>query len=290
MNYTQTVARYGSLVKFSHTIFALPFALTGYTYALCTTDATFSTLLLVKILLAMVLARNTAMGFNRYADRKIDALNPRTRSREIPSGAITPRKALIFVLVNAALFMADALWINPLAFYLSPVALIVLLGYSLTKRFTAWCHIVLGVALGIAPVGAYIAVTGHFALFPILLTGLVVTWCGGFDIVYALQDIDFDRSHALHSVPARFGVRGGIAISILLHLITVYAVVVAGLHYGAGTLYWIGAAAFVGLLVFQHLFITPSHIARLGRSFGLMNGLASVCYAAFAIADMIVVL
>ena len=288
MSYIRSIARYGSMVKFSHTIFAMPFALTGYVYALCSTDAAFDVLLLIKVLLAMVLARNTAMGFNRYADRKIDALNPRTRSREIPSGTITPRKAMIFVLVNAALFMLDALWINLLAFYLSPVALFVLIGYSFTKRFTAWCHIVLGVALGIAPVGAYIAVTGHFAPFPILLTGLVVTWCGGFDIVYALQDIEFDRSHSLHSVPARFGMRGGIAISVLLHLLTVYAVVVAGLYYGAGTLYRIGAALFIGLLIFQHLFITPGHISRLGRSFGLMNGLASICYAAFAIADMIV--
>lgn len=249
----QTVSRYASMVKFSHTIFAMPFALVGYAYALQTTDAEFSLLLLVKVLLAMVFARNTAMGFNRYADRRIDALNPRTRNREIPAGVITPRRALIFVIVNAALFLAVALWINRLAFFLSPAALLVLIGYSFTKRFTAWCHIVLGVALGIAPVGAYIAVTGEIAVFPVLLTGLVITWCGGFDVIYALQDVEFDRSHSLHSIPARFGVRGGILISILLHLISVYAVVVAGLYYGGGTLYWIGAGLFVGLLIFQHL-------------------------------------
>ena len=169
----QTVSRYASMVKFSHTIFAMPFALVGYAYALQTTDAEFSLLLLVKVLLAMVFARNTAMGFNRYADRRIDALNPRTRNREIPAGIITPRRALIFVIVNAALFLAVALWINRLAFFLAPAALLVLVGYSFTKRFTAWCHIVLGVALGIAPVGAYIAVTGEIAVFPVLLTGLV---------------------------------------------------------------------------------------------------------------------
>ena len=276
----QTVSRYASMVKFSHTIFAMPFALVGYAYALQTTDAEFSLLLLVKVLLAMVFARNTAMGFNRYADRRIDALNPRTRNREIPAGVITPRRALIFVI------LAVALWINRLAFFLSPAALLVLIGYSFTKRFTAWCHIVLGVALGIAPVGAYIAVTGEIAVFPVLLTGLVITWCGGFDVIYALQDVEFDRSHSLHSIPARFGVRGGILISILLHLISVYAVVVAGLYYGGGTLYWIGAGLFVGLLIFQHLLVSPKNLSRIGLAFGTTNGIASVCYAAFTIADL----
>ena len=282
----KTLARYASLVRFSHTIFAMPFALVGFVYALCTTDNDFTFELLIQILLAMVTARNTAMGFNRYADRKIDALNPRTKNREIPAGTISPRKALIFVVVNALLFMGIALWINPQAFYLSPVALVVLLGYSYTKRFTAWCHIVLGVALGIAPVGAYIAVTGQFAVFPILLAGLVITWCSGFDIIYALQDVEFDRQQALHSVPVRFGVRGGIAISILLHAITVYAVILAGLNYGCGTLYWIGAAVFIGLLIFQHAIVKPSDLSRIGLAFGTVNGIASLCYAAFTIADL----
>ena len=282
----KTLARYASLVRFSHTIFAMPFALVGFVYALCTTDNDFTFELLIQILLAMVTARNTAMGFNRYADRKIDALNPRTKNREIPAGTISPRKALIFVVVNALLFMGIALWINPLAFYLSPVALVVLLGYSYTKRFTAWCHIVLGVALGIAPVGAYIAVTGQFAVFPILLAGLVITWCSGFDIIYALQDVEFDRQQALHSVPVRFGVRGGIAISILLHAITVYAVILAGLNYECGTLYWIGAAVFIGLLIFQHAIVKPSDLSRIGLAFGTVNGIASLCYAAFTIADL----
>ena len=288
MKYLGTIARYGALVKFSHTIFALPFALVGYAYALLSTQTPFSLLLLVKILLAMVCARNTAMGFNRWADREIDARNPRTRMREIPRGVIAARHALGFVVVNAVLFVLVALWINPLAFYLSPVALVVLIGYSLTKRFTAWCHIVLGVALGIAPAGAYIAVTGELAVFPVILTGLVISWCGGFDVIYALQDVEFDRREGLHSIPARFGVRGGIAISILLHAVSVYAVVIAGLSYGAGTLYWIGSGLFVGLLVYQHLMFTPRNLSRIGAAFGLMNGMASVCYAAFAIADLAV--
>ena len=255
----KTVARYASLVKFSHTVFAMPFALIAYFYALWSTDTPFEWLLLVKVLLAMVFARNTAMGFNRYADRSIDAMNPRTAQRDIPAGRISARNALWVIIVNALLFAATAAWINFLAFCLSPLALTVLLGYSLTKRFTAWCHIVLGIALGIAPVGAYLAVTGQFAVLPILLTGLVITWVSGFDVIYALQDAEFDRQHALHSIPTRFGIRGAIGISILLHLITVYAIALIGSYYGAGTFYWIGAAIFVALLIFQHTIVTPRH-------------------------------
>ena len=229
----KTLARYASLVRFSHTIFAMPFALVGFVYALCTTDNDFTFELLIQILLAMVTARNTAMGFNRYADRKV-----------------------------------------------------VLLGYSYTKRFTAWCHIVLGVALGIAPVGAYIAVTGQFAVFPILLAGLVITWCSGFDIIYALQDVEFDRQQALHSVPVRFGVRGGIAISILLHLFSLWSVIVVGLSYGAGVGYWIGALFFIGMLVIQHGLTTPHRLDRIGPMFGVVNGLSSVGYALCAITDL----
>lgn len=282
----KTIARYTSLVKFSHTIFAMPFALIAYFYALASTDAPFEWLLLVKVVLAMVLARNTAMGFNRYADRRIDALNERTRKREIPAGKISPSQALIFVIVNAVLFMLTALTINKLAFFLSPVALIVLIGYSYTKRFTAWCHVVLGVALGIAPVGAYIAVTGTIAVIPILLAGLVITWVSGFDILYALQDIDFDREHGLHSVPARWGVKPSLVISLLLHLVTLYAVYLIGMYLPGGALYWGGAALFFGLLAFQHFCITPARIDRVGATFGLVNGLASVCYALFTIIDL----
>lgn len=282
-----TVARYASLVKFSHTVFAMPFALAAYCYALWSTNTPFNGWLLVKVLLAMVFARNTAMGFNRYADRKIDALNPRTATRDIPAGRISARHALWFVIINALLFVLTAGWINFLAFCLSPIALIVLLGYSLTKRTTAWCHVVLGVALGIAPVGAYIAVTGQlFAVWPILMTGLVITWVSGFDVIYALQDIEFDRQHGLHSIPARWGVRGALIISILLHLISVYAIIMLGLSYNAGTFYWIGTALFIALLLFQHLYVTAKHFDRIGLSFGLLNGLTSVCFAVCAIIDL----
>ena len=281
------VSRYASLVKFAHTVFALPFALLAYVYALVSTATPFDWLLLVKILLCMVLARNAAMGFNRWADRDIDARNPRTAGREIPAGRITPRAALLFVVVNGVLFVAVAAWINRLALWLSPVALVVLLGYSLTKRFTSWSHVVLGLALAIAPVGAYIAVTGGIALFPVLLAAAVLTWTAGFDILYSLQDASFDRSHGLHSVPARFSAGGATAISIVLHVLAVATVACLGGLYGLNRWYWIGFGLFTAVLVVQHSLYRPSRIDRIGASFGLVNGLASVSYATLAIVALL---
>lgn len=282
------VSRYASLVKFPHTIFALPFALTSYVYALTNTGTPFEWLLLVKILICMVCARNAAMGFNRWIDRDIDAKNQRTSGREIPAGKITPKAAMTFVVVNAALFVMCALWINRLAFYLSPLALFVILSYSYSKRVTAWSHIVLGLSLAIAPVGAYIAVTGAVAIFPVLLAAAVLTWTSGFDILYSLQDAQFDRDNSLHSVPARFSPAASKVISIVLHMVSVYAVVIMGILSRFHMLYWIGVGLFVLMLVIQHIIYTPSRLDRIGASFGLMNGLTSIAYAAFAIADMLV--
>ena len=281
------VSRYASLVKFSHTVFAMPFALLSYVYALVSTAVPFDWLLLVKILLCMVFARNAAMGFNRWADRDIDAKNPRTAGREIPAGKITPRAALAFVIGNCVAFVAAAAWINCLALWLSPVALAVLLGYSLTKRFTAWSHVVLGLALAIAPVGAYIAVTGSIALFPMLLAVAVLTWTAGFDILYSLQDASFDRSNGLHSVPARFSAVHSTLISILLHVFAVAAVAVLGALYRLGVWYWVGFGLFTAVLVVQHVLSRPSRIDRIGASFGLVNGLASVSYAAMSIVALL---
>ena len=281
------IARYFSLVKFSHTIFAMPFAFIGYVYALVSTSTPFDWLLLVEILFCMVFARNTAMGFNRWADRKIDAENPRTAGREIPSGQISPRAAIFFVAANAIGFMIVAGFINKLTLLLSPVALIIITGYSFTKRFTAWSHLVLGTALAIAPVGAYIAVTGTIDAVPLILAGLVVTWVGGFDILYSLQDAEHDRAHNLHSVPARFSQAGAVWISVILHVLSAYAAACVGYVSGAGTLYWIGASLFVGLLVVQHVMFTPAKIDRIAAVFGLMNGLSSITFAGFAVADML---
>lgn len=273
------VAKYASLVKFSHTVFAMPFALLGYVYALRSTGTPFNWLLLTEVVLCMVFARNAAMAFNRWADHKIDAANPRTAGREIPSGVISPGNALWFVVINAALFVATAALINRLALALSPVALLVLLGYSYTKRFTAWSHIVLGMALAIAPVGACIAVTGTIAIAPVILATLVLTWVAGFDIIYARQDAAHDRAHGLHSVPARWPGWKGHAISIFLHLVTGYTVAMFGLFTSRGMFYWIGAGIFVALLVLQH---TSRRLA-----FDWVNGAASLAFATFAIADFL---
>lgn len=282
------VSKYASMVKFAHTVFAMPFALIGYVYALTSTATPFDWVLLVKILFCMVFARNTAMGFNRLIDRAIDAKNPRTVSREIPSGKISVTSARWFVAVNAIGFLVAAALINKLTLMLAPVALFVVMGYSYCKRFTAWSHIVLGVALAIAPAGAYIAVTGSIGIVPVLLAGLVITWVSGFDIIYSLQDAEFDRANGLHSVPARFSTRGAIIISIILHLVSVYAVWVIGIFYGGGKLYWTGTALFCLVLVYQHIMARPSNLDRIGATFTLVNGVASICYAAFFVADLLV--
>lgn len=282
------VSKYASLVKFSHTVFALPFAFTSYVYALTSTNTPFEWLLLIKIILCMVLARNAAMGFNRWTDREIDADNPRTQDREIPAGKISPKAALIFVVVNSVSFVLAALWINQLAFWLSPAALFIIMSYSYTKRFTAWSHIVLGVSLAIAPIGASIAVTGHISFFSMLLAATVATWTSGFDILYSMQDIDFDKAHSLHSVPARFSPKASKTISILLHLIAVYSIIMTGIVFRLNTLYWIGTGIFILVLIVEQIAYVPSRVEKVGTTFGLINGLASIPYAAFAIADLLI--
>lgn len=281
------ILNYAGLVKFSHTIFALPFALIGYVYGLVSYGLIFEWLLLVKILLCMIFARNTAMGFNRWVDRMIDAKNPRTASREIPTGKISARETRWFIIINAFLFLLVTLTINPLTLFLAPVALFIIMGYSYTKRFTAWSHVVLGVSLAIAPVGAYIAVTGSIAVVPVLLAGLVITWVAGFDIIYSLQDENFDRQSGLHSVPAHFGVKKSITISVLLHMISIYAVVVIGTYSGGEIVYWIGAALFTLVLVVQHILARPSRIDKIGATFTLINGVASILYALCTIIDLL---
>lgn len=279
------ISKYASLVKFPHTVFALPFALCGYFYAV-RTGWGFDWTVLLKVLFCMVFARNAAMGFNRWADRRIDAANPRTAGREIPAGKISPRAAMWFVIGNSVLFIVTAGLLNRLALVLSPVALAVILGYSYTKRFTWMSHFVLGLALAIAPVGAYIAVTGELALLPLLLAFLVLTWVGGFDVLYSLQDTQFDRVEGLHSVPARFGVEQSLGISLGVHLATLTVVGAIGCFILPLTLYWIGAALLAALTILQHILITPKHLGRIGAMFGLVNGLSSLVYAAFFIAGL----
>ena len=284
----EKIAKYFRLVKFSHTIFAMPFALMAFAYALWSTEAEFSWWLLLQVVLCMVFARNVAMGFNRWADRKFDAENPRTANREIPSGQISPRKALAFVTINALLFIVTACTINTLTAILSPVALAVVMFYSYCKRFTSLAHLVLGLSLGIAPAGAYIAVTGTLTFAPCLLSLLVLTWCGGFDIIYALQDAEFDRARGLHSIPSRFSVATSLYISIALHCISIVALFAFANYLPQSWLLWCGIVLFSAILVAEHILVTPKKQRLIGIAFGTLNGLASLTLAVFVIANILI--
>jgi 4-hydroxybenzoate polyprenyltransferase len=282
------IGDYMGLVKFSHTIFAMPFALMAFVFALKSTESEFSWILLLQIIGCMVFARNVAMGFNRWTDWKIDRDNPRTASREIPAGKISPKSAIIFVIINALLFIAVSSSINLLTAILSPVALAVVMFYSYCKRFTSLAHIVLGLSLGIAPSAAYIATTGTLTFAPCLISLLVLTWCGGFDIIYALQDLDFDRQNGLHSIPVRFGVKGALYISIALHAISIASLILFSLYCPQGWLLWIGEALFCGCIILEHILVTPTHQRSIGIAFGTLNGIASLTLATFTILQLIV--
>ncbi len=281
-----SVKNYLSLVKFSHTIFALPFALIGFSLALNNNFNSFPVKLFILILICMITARNSAMAFNRYIDKKFDAANPRTAIREIPSGIIKPKNALLFVIFNALLFIITTWFINPLCFYLSPVALAVILGYSLTKRFTALCHIILGLGLALAPIGAYIAVTGKFDLIPLLFSLIVLTWVSGFDIIYALQDEEFDRSQKLNSIPVLLGKKGALRLSEILHLISFAVILIAGWYGNFSYLFWTGALFFGSLLVYQHSIVKPNDLSKVNLAFFTTNGIGSVVFAICVISDL----
>jgi 4-hydroxybenzoate polyprenyltransferase len=298
------VKSYLSLIKFAHTIFAMPFALIGFFLGL----AEFTSIVpgwhsrifplfiewniilvkLVLVILCMVFARSAAMAFNRYLDHKWDALNPRTAIREIPKGIITPKNALSFTIINCVLFIATTYFINRVCFFLSPVALAVVLGYSYTKRYTALCHIILGLGLSLAPIGAYLAVTGTFHLLPILFSFAVLFWVSGFDIIYALQDVEFDQSQNLYSIPAIVGKEKGLRISEVLHFFSLATVVLAGKLGAFGWLYWLGVLVFGICLVYQHSIVKPNDLKRVNLAFMTMNGIASVVFAVFVISDLFI--
>lgn len=285
------VVDYLNLVKFSHTIFAMPFALLSFTFAVKGLpeehQSLWWVLLFVQVLLCMVFARNVAMGFNRWADRDIDAQNPRTADREIPAGVVKPRAALIFVIINALLFILTASTINTLTALLSPVALAVVMVYSLCKRFTSMAHMVLGLALGIAPVGAYIAVTGAFSLQACILSLVVLTWTAGFDIIYALQDADFDRKAGLHSIPARFSPSTSLMISIALHCVAVASLIWFATYLPQSIWTWAGVVVFASILTLEHVLVTPTRTRHIGIAFGTLNGLASLTLAVLVIVGML---
>lgn len=273
--------KYFSLVLFAHSIFALPFAMIGFFLGVTTTDAPFNWMLLVAVILCMVFARNSAMAFNRYLDRDIDAKNPRTQMRDIPAGRVSANEALLFVIINCILFIITTYFINSLCFYLSPVALFVVLFYSYTKRFTALCHMVLGLGLSLAPIGAYIAVTGHFAIVPVLYSFAVLFWTGGFDIIYALQDEDFDRGEKLHSIPAALGIRNALRLSVVLHIFSALCVFIPILLMpdNFSWFYYIGVVFFCIMLIYQHMLVKPNDISKVNRAFATANGYASAVFA-----------
>lgn len=309
-----SIKNYLSLVKFSHTIFAMPFAMIGfvlglkspayYTGAESVVPGWHTVIvspgrgiaysrgeLLVRfalVILCMIFARSAAMSFNRWLDAKFDALNPRTAIREIPAGIISRDSALRFVIFNCIAFIVCTWFINLLCFCLSFVALAVVLGYSYTKRFTPLCHLVLGIGLSLAPIGAYLAVTGAFDLLPVLFSFTVIFWVSGFDIIYALQDEEFDKSHQLYSMPSWLGKVKALRISELLHLLSAACVAAAGLYGEFGWWYWIGVLVFTGMLIYQHSIVKPNDLSKVNIAFMTANGIASVVFAVFVITDLLI--
>lgn len=276
--------KYFSLIKFSHSIFALPFAIIGFFLA-SNKNASFNPEKFFLMLACMVFARSAAMAFNRFADRNYDARNPRTKLREIPAGLVSARSALILTIGCSIAFIASTYFINKLCFELSPVALTVVLGYSLTKRFTALCHFILGLGLSLAPIGAYLVISGHFALEPVLFSLAVLSWVSGFDILYALPDADFDIGEKLFSIPATIGRVNALKLSRFLHICSGILVIIAGLHADLGLFYWLGVLVYSFLLIYQHTLVKPNDLSRLNLAFFTMNGIASVVFALFFMAD-----
>jgi 4-hydroxybenzoate polyprenyltransferase len=289
-----TVKNYLSLVKFSHTIFAMPFALIGFVLGMAALKNNHYNLqtneIIIRfclVLVCMITARSAAMGFNRYLDRHFDQLNPRTAIREIPAGIIKAEKALGFVVLNALIFIGATYFINPICFYLSPVALFVILFYSYTKRFTYLCHLVLGIGLSLAPIGAYLAVTGSFNILPLLFSFAVVFWVSGFDIIYALQDAEFDAAQSLYSMPSHWGGDKALKIARVFHVVSASFIIVA---YFIGVFHWlylIGMMVFIGMLIYQQSIVKPNDLSKVNLAFMTANGIASIVFSIFVITSII---
>ena len=277
--------KYFSLVLFAHTIFAMPFAFIGFFLAISVTGQEFNWLKLLLMILCMIFARNAAMAFNRYLDREIDAQNPRTAIRDIPSGKISSNEALIFTIVNSILFILATLLINKLCFSLSPVALAIVLGYSYTKRFTPLCHLILGLGLALAPIGAYLVVAGEFAMLPLYFSLAVLFWVSGFDIIYALQDEEFDRKNNLNSIPAWLGKKKALNVSSVFHVLAVIFVTMPYIVSSFSWFYLAGVLFFIILLIYQHQLVKPNDLSKVNRAFFTTNGIASVVFAIFFLLD-----
>ena len=266
---------YASFIRVSHSVFALPFALAGALLAAQHTAVTWGTI--GWILAAMVAARSAAMGFNRLVDARMDALNPRTAMREIPRGLMSTREATVFVAVSSAAFVFASWRLNPLCFALSPVALAIVFWYSLAKRFTTWTQLFLGLAMAVAPAGGWLAVGGRGGWEPWLLASAIGTWVGGFDVLYACQDLEFDRAHGLHSIPVRFGVRTSLAISRVMHVVAVACLLALAVVAPLGGIYLVGVAAVAAMLVYEQSLVRADDLSQVKRAFDL-NGYVGILY------------
>ncbi len=278
--------KYLKLVKFSHTIFAMPFAIIGFFLAYENYKP--SAWIFLFIVLCMIFARNAAMGFNRYLDSNIDKKNHRTANREVPSGIISGKNALIFVVINSILFILTTCLINNLVLLLSPIALFVILFYSYTKRFTSLCHFVLGIGLALAPIGAYLSVSSSFDWVPFVFSVIVLLWVSGFDIIYAMQDYDFDKKENLKSVPVFLGKKGSLILSSILHISTsilvIYVNFIADFHW----IYWIGAIIYIVLLFYQHTLVKVNDLSKLNIAFFSTNGIGSLIYGAITVVSILI--
>ncbi|MCY3712093.1 MAG: putative 4-hydroxybenzoate polyprenyltransferase [Gemmatimonadetes bacterium] len=280
-----SVVVFGRMIKLSHSVFALPFAMAGV--ALAARSHGIEAQQLVWIVIAMVSARSAAMGFNRLADRAMDAENPRTRDRALPRGRIAPRAVAFIIVACCALFVFSAYQLNELCFKLSPVALLVILSYSYFKRFTWATHLVLGLALAIAPVGAWIAVTGTFDSAPLWLAAAVLTWVAGFDIIYACQDYEFDVAQGVHSIPRRFGIRPALVAARLLHAATVVFLLAVHQVFDLHALYLCGTVLAAGMLVYEHTLVKPDDLSKIDVAFFNTNGLVGVVFFVFLLGDIL---
>ena len=266
---------YASFVRFSHSVFALPFALAGALLASRQVPLTWT--VVAWILVAMVAARSAAMGFNRLVDARMDALNPRTATRELPRGTMSSREAVAFVLVASAVFVFAAAQLNPICFALSPVALAIVFWYSLAKRYTTWTQLFLGLAMAVAPVGGWLAVGGRGGWEPWLLAAAIGTWVGGFDVLYACQDLDFDRAHGLRSIPVRFGIAGSLAISRAMHVVAIACLAALGFVAPLGAVYFVGVTAVAMMLMYEQSLVRADDLSQVKRAFDL-NGYVGILY------------
>ena len=288
MGFLARVGTFGRLVRFSHTVFALPFAVMGAVLGARGLPGWHAAL---GILVAMVGARSMAMAMNRLADHAIDADNPRTRGRELPSGAVSRKEVWGFLVLSLGVFLAACWWLNPLTLMLSPIVVFVLLSYPFAKRFTSWCHLWLGAALGLSPIGAFVAVRGEFgpdALAPWLLGGAVVLWTAGFDVIYAMLDLEFDRRTKLFSIPARLGAGGALFVSAAMHVVTVGLLVVVGPVASLGVAWYVGVGIVAAILGYEHWIVRPEDLSRVDMAFFTLNGIVSLLLMVAMLVDRVV--